>query len=73
MLVENQIVKMPSGDLAKVLFVNESRARIKYLSEKKNHFTTATGKDVEFNSGGKEFDISPNSEVVVMQNVECRM
>lgn len=66
MLQENQIIKMPGGELAEVLLVNECRARVRSLSKRTNNFTTALGDTVQFTSPGREIDISPNSDVEVV-------
>ncbi len=66
MLEQGQIIKMPSAGLAEVLSVNESRAHVKLLTKTDKHIHTAFGEDVNFASSGREIDISPNSEVEVI-------
>ena len=66
MLIEGQIIETSSGNLYEVISVNESRAHIKSLTKKENSFHTAFGQQISFSSGGSELDISPNSEVKII-------
>lgn len=66
-LIEGQTIKLCDSGHAVVLFVNESRARIKLLSAKIQNFETAKGEQVSFVSSGREYDISPFSAVEIIK------
>jgi hypothetical protein len=66
MLTVGMKIKLPQSGVAEVIMVSESRARVKLLSERACNFSTATGKEVQFNAGGREIDISPNAEVQIL-------
>lgn len=63
-------ILLPNSGAAEVLFVNESRAKIRLLSRRKYKFETLTGKEVNIDKPGREFDISPNSECEIIEEVK---
>jgi hypothetical protein len=70
MLIEGQIIMLPGSGAAEVLFVNESRARVRLLTKTEKQIHTALGEDVTFLGSGREIDISPESSVEVIGQKE---
>ncbi len=67
MLNEGQKIILPDSGPAEVIKITESRARVKLLSKKQFNFTTIAGKDISFEASGRAIDISPNSEVEIIE------
>jgi hypothetical protein len=68
MLKPGQIIELPDSGTAEVLFVNESRARVKLIAKVEKKIQTALGEEISFLSAGRTFDISPNSELRIIKN-----
>lgn len=62
-------ILLPNSGAAEVLFVNESRAKIRLISRRKYSFETFSGQEVNIDKPGREFDISPNSECEILKEV----
>lgn len=62
-----QTIKLPDGELYRVLRVSISGAYIKAVEKKRRTFNAGVmGKRVSFESPGRGFQISANSDVEVM-------
>lgn len=59
------VIDMGLEGPARVVMVNESRARIRFLTQRQETFE-ADGKTVSFQKLGRFLDISPNSEVPIL-------
>jgi hypothetical protein len=63
-------ILLPNSGAAEVLFVNESRAKIRLVSRRNYSFETFSGQEVNIDKPGREFDISPNSECQILKEVQ---
>lgn len=68
MLKPGQIIELPDAGTAEVLFVNESRARVKLIAKVEKKIQTAHGEEISFLSAGRAFDISPNSQIKLIKD-----
>lgn len=65
-LKPGMILRLPYSGLVEVLEVNESRAHVRSLTKEKVKIHSPLNGDAEFTRSGRQWDISPNSEVEVV-------
>lgn len=67
MLKSGMIIQTAQNGLCEVIFVNESRAKIRPLTTRKVKIKTLLGKTIEFEAKQRCLNISPNSEVLIIK------
>lgn len=70
MLEVGMIIKLPHSGLAEVMEVNESFAHVRSLTKEKVKIHSPLNGDAEFSRSGRQWDISPNSEVEIVASSE---
>lgn len=68
MLKQGQIIRMHTGGIYRVESVSESRAHIVPVEKRRVHLSDALGNERDFMATGRGIDISPNSEVEVIEH-----